>query len=1595
MGGKSTTSTQSVSIPPEVMARYNAVNAKAESVAATPFQRYSNDPNAFVAPLTQAQQQGIAQTGQYAQTAQPYFGAATDQLLQAQQQGQASTQAAYQPLYQGYQAGTQLGQAAQDYYTGAGAAALPFYGAAAQGIGAGLEYAGGLQGAALQQALAAPGAAAPLQGYSAEAITRASQAAQPANVAAMRMGLGAARQAQPYYGAATQGTQAALQAGQPFQNLAAQAALTGSQAVSPEQFSQQGIQQYMSPFMNNVVAQTLAAQAQQNAQQRRALTGEAIKAGAFGGDRSGIAQANLAYQQNLANQQTIANLLQGGYGQALGAFQQQQGVNLAAEQANRAAQQQLAQQALAIGQQGYGQQMGAAQQMAGLGQALFGQGVQGAQTLSGLGQTQYGQQLGGGQAAAQLAQQLYGQGMTGAQFLQGAGQQGFQQQLSAAQQQAALGQALSGLGFQTGQALQGLSGQQAQLGQSTAAQQAALAQQGYGMGAGTAQALAGLGQGAQAAGLQGAQAMLGAGTVQQQTEQAGLQALYNQFLQEKGYPFQVAQFLANIAMGTGALSGSTTTTTQPTSFFSDKRLKEDIEPIGETYDGQKIVKFNYKGSPQKQIGLVAQDVEKHHPDAVGVAAGYKTVDYDKATKDAAKLGSRSEGGGVVPARAGQGYANGGAAFDQELIRQLLANQAGQYAQMYGQSGLPRSAQGVPSRVPAANLPVGRLAVAGSIPQQQPSMMSQGLAAAETGTKIADFAGKIKDKYNEYMSPEQPAPQQPAPQQPVTPASPAAASTTTPKSAAMEGEAPLFGGKIDVADLEMPEEETGNLISNALSLAWTGGRINKATGGEAGDEDTSAPEGIYKPEGAGINIPDESSKQKPLEPAKPPQPGKSGLSEITDAVKTAAKVASMFLLADGGVVPRKEALEGEVLPPREEEKPKGLVRLAAANTASDAPPVGLSAASTTTPSSTTPRTGVAPKAPESNNFDRSLQRTFQFEGGLNKADTNGLPSLYGINKKYHPDFFNNPSKEKAAQIYKTQYWDAIGGDRLDPNMAHVAFDTAVIAGPAKAKQLMAQADGDPQKLLALRKDFQDSLIAKNPQKYGPYQKAWNNRIATLYSDISGEKPAGSGPAVATPGVAGPGRPIRTASTAPFATITESVLPADTSRKTRDILTSENLWVPALAGIGSMLASKSPTLGPAIGEGLVGATAAYTGLQKQQADIAETGARTEKYMADIADTAVKTDPNGLTRVRYITPEGRYSLMPISEFNKLRRAGKAPKIDPRDEQIIFEEAAKEEARVSKAQGTTPQGPIPGQPATTGQPGAQPQITEAAPQYKYIDPEFATEAFKEAQILTDDTPSSTLSEMKDVFTPQQAIAANAATQKQSLLPFGGALAALPADSDPLAGGEAQKVIGPVMGVLQGIGNIFGFQVTDPNKIADYEEVKKEVARLRAQMAQAGNQSAVSALDRLGEGLPSNLNTKEAQARLYSTLLIANQREIDKNNFYNEWFEAARGPDGENARGAGKTGRLATAKFDQKFNQEFYNADKKNLEKMFRAVVEMPDGSTQNLLFMLTQGGKPLPQELKDAIAKNYGERVFRYFNIPYTPSKPKKKAETGSSVG
>jgi soluble lytic murein transglycosylase-like protein len=709
-GGKSSTSTSSVSIPPEVLARYNAVNARAESVAQQPFTPYGGQ---FVAPLTQTQQAGIANVSQAAGAAQPYYQAAGTALLGGAAQAQPYYQAATQDIY------------------GAQAAAAPLQTAAAQNIA---------------------------------------------------------------------GAQAA---GQPYQGMATGFGLAGARQIAPGGLN---VGAYMSPYTEAVAQPTYQALRQQQEQERQRILGEQIRGGAFGGDRGKIAQANLAQQQNLATAQALGNIYQQGYGQALGAAQQQQGVALQAEQANRQAQQQAAQQFLGIGQQAFGQGAQAAQQQAALGQQLFGQGAQAAQT-----------------------QQALGQGL-------------------------------------------------------------------YGIGAGVSQGLAGLGTGAQQAALQGGQAQLAAGTVEQQTQQAQNQALYNQFLQQQGYPFQVAQFLANIAMGTGALSGSTTTTTQPSSFFSDERLKEGIEPIGKTFDGQDIVRFKYKGEPGTRIGLVAQDVEKKHPEAVGLAGGYKTVNYDAATDEAAARAPKAYGGGLSPwdgssmggsvfrEDAGQGFAAGGAPGGDDVLAQInaLVN-AHQGMFPYGKAGMYGSGMGKagPYGSTLMQAPNRNLLTAPAPRQQPPYDVRQAMR------DVGDIAGMPERIQKGYAGAK--AGLVGSPGQTTTTTSPSGQTTTqtTPSSGGLAGE----GGRLQWQgswgqQFVEGAREAAQDVAAAFGYAHGGGiRPGLAVGGlpYSQAEDEHVPEDVSKP-----------MTPQSLQPAKTPQ---TDPNSDMKTVMEAAKIAAMFASSD--------------------------------------------------------------------------------------------------------------------------------------------------------------------------------------------------------------------------------------------------------------------------------------------------------------------------------------------------------------------------------------------------------------------------------------------------------------------------------------------------------------------------------------------------------------------------------------------------------------------------------------------------------------------------------------------------------------------------
>ncbi len=123
----------------------------------------------------------------------------------------------------------------------------------------------------------------------------------------------------------------------------------------------------------------------------------------------------------------------------------------------------------------------------------------------------------------------------------------------------------------------------------------------------------------------------------------------------------------------------------------------------------------------------------------------------------------------------------------------------------------------------------------------------------------------------------------------------------------------------------------------------------------------------------------------------------------------------------------------------------------------------------------------------------MAQIFKTEGGYSATDGNtGAPVNFGINQKANPDIdVKGLTKDKAAAIYKTRYWDKIKGDTLPPALQGTAMDAAVNQGVGNATKWLAEAKGDTEKFNALRRAHYEALLAK-PEN-ARFRKTWMERL----------------------------------------------------------------------------------------------------------------------------------------------------------------------------------------------------------------------------------------------------------------------------------------------------------------------------------------------------------------------------------------------------------------------------------------------------------------------------------------------------------------------
>lgn len=153
------------------------------------------------------------------------------------------------------------------------------------------------------------------------------------------------------------------------------------------------------------------------------------------------------------------------------------------------------------------------------------------------------------------------------------------------------------------------------------------------------------------------------------------------------------------------------------------------------------------------------------------------------------------------------------------------------------------------------------------------------------------------------------------------------------------------------------------------------------------------------------------------------------------------------------------------------------------------------------------------------FENAFDRVISSEGGyVNDPRDPGGETRYGISKRAYPhEDIPGMTLERAKQLYKRDYWDAIKGDQMPYDVAVHVFDTAVNCGVATAarmlqKALGVQADGvlgpftlstaqaiDPARFAAKFNAERLDYYAALPT-WPAYGKGWVKRVANQLRSI---------------------------------------------------------------------------------------------------------------------------------------------------------------------------------------------------------------------------------------------------------------------------------------------------------------------------------------------------------------------------------------------------------------------------------------------------------------------------------------------------------------
>jgi hypothetical protein len=1154
------------------------------------------------------------------------------------------------------------------------------------------------------------------------------------------------------------------------------------------------------------------------------------------------------------------------------------------------------------------------------------------------------------------------------------------------------------------------------------------------------QIMGGLGSGLMQSNLGAANALLGAGTLGQQTQQAGLQSLYNQYLMQQQYPFQQAQFLSSIAAGLGPGYGGTTSgfqnSMQPLSYFgnplSDPALKvgaegDKPEVIGETNDGQPIYRYRVINpdtgeTGPVQIGLMADEVEQRRPDAIGDYKGFRTVDYEKATDGAARMG-----GGVM----GRGdYADGGGVED------ILAAQKGMYQNAGAPKGIIPEVQMQAARLdtptlsyqqPQRETKKGFLSQLGETAGTLLDLYKTGAEAKSIydnwGKKKAGGGGVYDDDVEMSHGPTGDI------QQPT-------ANLDTPTLSYQQPERQKESNPLgDILGTLGTIVGIGSKVAPMLSdrRLKTGVRPGRADGGGFLDDLANALAGHgyitgetwERPRSEPIDVTPGLRPHIVHEDRRPVVSERPRSMGVRPAPVRRAEIAAPVPARPAGVRPEpsqgqygpvvgfnsSESLGAPMMPSDRFTPFEGrygpVVGFKSADARLGSTPIMPSSRFTSydqemdTGDTLTPyeyarlrelhegnrpmgmMVGMARggSADEEDLFDRLLNQ----ESGRKQFDRDGRPitsskGATGIAQvmpgtmpdaaRYaglEPDaerLRNDPDYNKAlGRAYLKHQLDAFGGDE---EKALAAYN----AGPRRVNDALAKAS-------ASGGDWRDYLPAET-RAYIPAIMGGKGGLGDAMA-YAGKEPGPSFPSTKNP----PRGVVPSSDEAPAQGLAGMIRGApakDMGEKAGDFLTSERFLVPLATGLGAMASSGSRFLGPAILQGLGAGAQSYMSVQKAQADIAkaeeeartqkaETAARSEMAPKIRAETQKQLIDNFKSSI-YTTPYGNFVFlengMPVSQadYMEMWRQGKAPK--------TLGQVPKDAAQLVQSTGASAgtQVDANGQPeaAPSQTPSSAADLPKAAPQSIEVpsdiyDKRSIDAARAEQRIAMNGGP---LAEAAMKTTDQYRTYVNGeVTGARENAPYVKELSTTLADAYARRGFDEPGFKAGLRSEVSSFANTLyhmlgGDPDIDLSKLKDSQDVVNKISTLLAtQRSAAGGQHAYAALEAIKGAIPNLEMDKGAGAELTAQLMALQQRAVDRDAHLRAYQKDSNG--------------LAVDAADDftKKSASRYQMEQKILKDL---MLHRPEA-----LKIMMSGAGVTPAQIEEKMKKWYGKKapsgMWRYF--------------------